>query len=464
MSVEPTPAAVCGLPLVDAVQARVGPSRPGAPAVVQIEGPTAHFVLDNRDASEAVRCTFEIRGASVRPDGVFFGFEALGAPPGKVEAIAPGRVRVTYPILGGAYGLVSVEPPVRVVDDPYRFAWQGLTATVAGGALLGFDGGTPRVRSLGPETIVTIHNPGPGPARAVVLVDNTSPRLSKPSADGLARAQVERVAPLEVRFSGEVSSGNRATLRLAPEELGSEVTFIFGGDIRGKVELFRRLVAEARRQHDPSFIVTSGDYTDNALPGELARYLVGMAGLDLPVYPVVGNHELHAQGARHYARRFGPRRYALTVGDLVLVLLDSNEPGPGGFRLGAEQLAWADGVLAEHRSMRHKLLALHAPPQPIHHPSSWAFYPSNLSSGDATRLMDLSAKHGVAYVLSGHVHLYARGEQRGTVYLTSGGGGARLQQDAEMPGFTIVKEHHVVVLRATARGIEDFRVSLSATP
>ena len=78
--------------------------------------------------------------------------------------------------------------------------------------------------------------------------------------------------------------------------------------------------------------------------------------------------------------------------------------------------------------------------------------------------MDLSAAHGVAYVMSGHVHLYARGEQRGTVYLSSGGGGARLQQDAEMPGFTIVKEHHVVVVRATANGLEDHRVSLPSGP
>jgi len=74
----------------------------------------------------------------------------------------------------------------------------------------------------------------------------------------------------------------------------------------------------------------------------------------------------------------------------------------------------------------------------------------------------LAKKHSVAYVLSGHAHLYARGEENGTVYLTSGGGGAKLYNYSKVKGFKFDTRSHLVVFHVTEDGIEEQVVYLSS--
>jgi hypothetical protein len=66
----------------------------------------------------------------------------------------------------------------------------------------------------------------------------------------------------------------------------------------------------------------------------------------------------------------------------------------------------------------------------------------------------------VSYVLSGHAHLYARGEEDGVVYLTSGGGGATLYTHTPLPGFSISTEKHLMLFHVNAGSIEEERITL----
>lgn len=453
---------LCGMPIKASQGARLEPTVGGAEPVVQVAAERGFFEIDNTASKEQRSCAFVVAGPAVTAETVFFGYGSLRAPAGRLEQTAPGRVRVTYPIPGGTHGLISVEPAVTVPADPHRFSHGTLAYELEGAALLRFDGAVPHVRSLGPGGRVVVNNGGSAPAAVEFVVDNVSSRMSEPALTGLPPGALSQEPPLTLRIRGELAAGKSARLTLVPRSLQQPYAFVFGGDIRGNTAVFVRLVRKAIGEHDPLFAVISGDYTDNSLPGELEAYVEAVRDLPVPLYPVLGNHELHTQGLRHYARLFGPKRYAFVVGDVAMVVLDSNDAGPEGFRIGAEQFDWLDQTLERYRSVRHKMVALHAPPQPLHAPSPWAFYPANLDSQDATRLEEIARRHSVAYVLSGHVHSYARGQRQGTVYLTSGGGGAHLSPGVPQPGFELVAAHHVMVLEVRPGRVVEHRVSLSS--
>ena len=95
----------------------------------------------------------------------------------------------------------------------------------------------------------------------------------------------------------------------------------------------------------------------------------------------------------------GPLRFAVDLGPLRLIGLDSLIPGAPGGRLGPDQLAWLDEQLAGAPE-RPTLVALHHPP-----------FATGIDHMDAMMLADGDALAGVigrhpqvARVLCGHVH------------------------------------------------------------
>jgi len=143
-------------------------------------------------------------------------------------------------------------------------------------------------------------------------------------------------------------------------------------------------------------------------------------------------------------------------------VLDSTRWDAQGYHLGQEQLGWLDQELARSEAVPWKIVGLHVPPHPMH--TSLAGYPGNLSPDDAARLKALAAAHGVAYVVSGHVHLHARLEEAGTVYLTSAGGGSRLDGYEPVPGMQFQLGPHMTVFTVRPGGIEEVRVAPSRLP
>ncbi|HZH75963.1 MAG TPA: metallophosphoesterase, partial [Archangium sp.] len=147
---------------------------------------------------------------------------------------------------------------------------------------------------------------------------------------------------------------------------------------------------------------------------------------DVPVLPVLGNHEYwgtNSQGLRHYFQRFpvleGRRWYCLAWGRLGLVFLDSNfdELSDAQRRV---QLAWLDETLRAFEadgSIRGVLLLGHHPP-----------FTNSTVTGDERHVREhlVPRVHRFRKVLgyvSGHVHSYERFMREGKLFLVSGGGG-----------------------------------------
>src|SRR5690606_26484788 len=157
-------------------------------------------------------------------------------------------------------------------------------------------------------------------------------------------------------------------------------------------------------QPRPDAVLITGDLT-NGSGTDVWAELMGMLGrLPAPIYPLPGNHDDREQMRRACAPlglfgADGPLCFAVDLGPLRLIGLDSLIPGESSGRLGAEQLAWLDARLAEAPD-RPTLVALHHPPfrTGIDHMDAMM-----LLDGDA--LAEVIRRHPqVERVTCGHVH------------------------------------------------------------
>jgi Icc protein len=155
----------------------------------------------------------------------------------------------------------------------------------------------------------------------------------------------------------------------------------------------------------PDFVWLTGDLCENGTPAEYANLRGRLAGFDLPVAAIPGNHDRRAA----FAAGLGPTRVRIGAGDRLdlvvddqpvrMIGLDTLVEGDSGGRLEPYQLAWLAARLAEAPD-RPTLVFLHHPP-----------FPTGIAFSDATRcaggdrLAEVVARHpNVLRVAAGHVH------------------------------------------------------------
>jgi hypothetical protein len=185
----------------------------------------------------------------------------------------------------------------------------------------------------------------------------------------------------------------------------------------------------AIRKDAPSLALHTGDMVpaggdDEAWRGFFANETSLMA--EVPVFPAVGNHELHGDAeAGHLERFFAPpdpfretHNYTFRWGDVRFIALDGNSRFD-------EQATWMEGVLrqAQSEKARHVFVFMHQPP---------------LSTGNhcgaglrQERWVQLFERYGVRAVFAGHDHAYERLSRNNIRYFISGGGGAPLYGERE---------------------------------
>jgi hypothetical protein len=208
---------------------------------------------------------------------------------------------------------------------------------------------------------------------------------------------------------------------------GAVVRLGLYGDVRGghriHAQLVERLLAEA-----PDAVLASGDLvlrgTDEA---DWQQFFAVTAPLlaAIPFYPALGNHDLGRAGALgrrfsdHFALPPNPRDrppgtgwYSFALGDVHVVMLDSN-----AYR-DPRQRTWLEADLSAASAARAIVVVTHHGP-----------YSRGTHGGHADAVRDyvpILVRHRVTLIVSGHDHIYQRGEQDGLAYLVTGGGGAPL--------------------------------------
>ena len=157
----------------------------------------------------------------------------------------------------------------------------------------------------------------------------------------------------------------------------------------------------------PEALVVTGDLVDLGALAEYEALKELLAPLTMPVYLLVGNHDereaLREVFSEHAYLRTGGEfvHYAVDVGPLRLIALDSQMPGQGSGHLCEARLSWLDAQLAASQG-KPVVLALHHPP-----------FVSGIGHMDRQRLDPASAKQleaivrrypNVERLICGHVH------------------------------------------------------------
>lgn len=223
----------------------------------------------------------------------------------------------------------------------------------------------------------------------------------------------------------------------------SHVHFIAYGDTRftdpadtnaSNPEVRRELVKAIAAAH-PDFVTFGGDITYNGNdPNDWKVYDSETAiwhRQHIPVYPALGNHDLHgdltlslANYFQRYPELHNSLYYSVSTGNMLMLTLDSALDETSG-----EQGDWLKKKLAAvPANVDFVTIVLHHPPYTSS--SDEKNYGGGHSARPAeqalARLLEEHQKQMRAriVVFAGHVHNYEHHEHGGVTYFVSGGGGA----------------------------------------
>ncbi|GGB95430.1 3',5'-cyclic adenosine monophosphate phosphodiesterase CpdA [Novosphingobium endophyticum] len=190
---------------------------------------------------------------------------------------------------------------------------------------------------------------------------------------------IAQITDLHIGFSGTASGGyNTHRLRAVIE----------------------RLVEGPNR---PDLLIMSGDMTEFGDAPSYARLAEMVRGCPFPVAPMVGNHD--AREAMLAAFPDCPTgdgfvQYALDLGPLRVLVLDTLEEGRHGGAFCKRRAAWLAGELAAHPG-KPTLIAMHHPP----FESGIAWLDTDEREDWIVRLAETVRGHGqIRGIVAGHLH------------------------------------------------------------
>jgi hypothetical protein len=290
----------------------------------------------------------------------------------------------------------------------------------------------------------------------------TTQRVQSPEAKAFHSIRVGALSPAQryaytVRAGASVQSGSFAT---APkEDSKAPFTFLVYGDNRSD-PVAHASVVRAMQAVPSDFLVNTGDYVEDGRErGQWQEFFDAEGPMlrDRCMFGCVGNHELIQRAGENYVRFFGasydekkelPKLYgSFRWGNTRFFLLN----GQDTFESGPE-IDWLKTALDQASSERGLVFRIAV----VHFG-----YRSAGPHGDNPRLLSagvdrLFRDKKIDLVLSGHDHLYERGEEKGMRYVVSGGGGAPLYRAKDSLPSTrkLESTYHFVALDVSEKNVK----------
>lgn len=255
-----------------------------------------------------------------------------------------------------------------------------------------------------------------------------------------------------------VAAGEGAFTTAPPPGDTGPFSFILYGDNRSD-DGAHAAVAKAVAGAPADFLLHTGDFVEDGSDElqwqrcfEIERALLR----DRCVFAAVGNHELVQPSGENYQRYLGTpgdgfpandrRRFYRTMrwGNLRVFFLNAMDGATTG-----EEKAWLAGELTKSNAetgITFRIAVLH------HGPFSSGPHGPNARLWNSG-MTDVLREQRVDLVLSGHDHIYERGDAKGLKYIVSGGGGAPLYPIRKRQPSSRVAEsvHHFVEVKVNGQ-------------
>jgi acid phosphatase type 7 len=197
----------------------------------------------------------------------------------------------------------------------------------------------------------------------------------------------------------------------------------------------RQALVQAIAQINPAFIAFGGDIVYNGFDGNDWKVWDSETAVwrerNIPVYPALGNHDLHGDekvALANYFQRFpdlkNSRYYSVRAANTLMLALDSSldeTSGPQGQWL-AQKLNDLPG------DVDFVFIVLHHPPYTSSSDDKkfGGGHSARSPEHEMAKMLEARQQHLRAriVVFSGHVHNYERHEHGGVTYFVTGGAGA----------------------------------------
>jgi predicted phosphodiesterase len=240
---------------------------------------------------------------------------------------------------------------------------------------------------------------------------------------------------------GSTLTGPLLTFQTAVDP-DSAFSFVAIGDTQ-KNPVTTARIAELAWKRRPNFVIHLGDVVDNGKDRsewveELFRPCAELFGR-VAVFPTIGNHEKNdPQYYRYFSVPAPKYYYRYRYGNADFFTVDTNKKNM------TEQYEWLDRELAKSDA-KWKFVYHHHPSYSSDNDDygdTFKGEKSKLGDRRAQALIPLYDKHKVDMVFNGHSHFYERSwpvragkvdAPKGTIYITSGGGGGPLEDFTPTP-------------------------------
>ncbi|MCB1723108.1 MAG: 3',5'-cyclic-AMP phosphodiesterase [Chromatiaceae bacterium] len=206
------------------------------------------------------------------------------------------------------------------------------------------------------------------------------------------------------------------------------------------LDSFRCVLRHFRDFHWPlDVMLATGDLVHDASPAGYAQIAQMLAGFEVPVFCLPGNHDEPPVMREHLVADRVSTAIVNDFGGWRFVMLDTVIPGEEGGHLGDDQLAALDKALAS--TDRHVLVCMHH--QPVDVGSTWIDTMTLDNPGPLFATLDRHTN--VRGVLWGHVHQTFEAKRNGVRLMASPStcvqfapGSESFQVDEEPPGFRLL--------------------------
>jgi predicted phosphodiesterase len=267
-----------------------------------------------------------------------------------------------------------------------------------------------------PRSSLTLSWSSAPPAEFAIGVKNCMPGAALTSNAPLTLLASERDAAGRCSFRiGVGASVRELELEIAPPASLAPSAFRFAvmSDVQEAIDDVQDIYTLINAQDGIDFLLGAGDLTEQGSHAQLMRFERELAGLEVPYYTTLGNHEL-GESPSLYQDYFGRGSQSFEYRGVRFTLLDS-----ASATLDPIVLGWLDDWLLAGANALH-VVAMHIPPLDPIGVRNGAF----ASRNEAARLLGSLAAGGVDLTLYGHIHSYYHFENAGIPAHVSGGGGA----------------------------------------
>jgi len=208
---------------------------------------------------------------------------------------------------------------------------------------------------------------------------------------------------------------------------GSEsFSFAVVGNINNSVGIFEQRIIPMLNTADLDFVVSAGNAVSGGGEDKYRAIYGTLSRLEIPYLLTFGPNEYEDFGSFRFYDYFGPHFFSIKIANNRLVFLDSTDKTPWKW-----QMRWLNDLLEQDQSDNRFIFIAHPPLKPSFKVPFDA--EDDYLHPDAFRsaLLDITDKYSIDIIFSANLSLYAQNKRHSTTFITTGGAGGLVLNNAK---------------------------------